>query len=84
MPLNVNLQHRSHETEQLDNPDLQGTELEETLQNLQVVNYLLGNIRSLSKSILKVLNSKKQDKYRIIDLGCGGGDALKYLAQICR
>jgi len=84
MPQNKNLQHRSHQTEQLDNPNLQGTELEETLQNLGTVNSLLGNIRSLSKSILKVLNSKKQDKYRIIDLGCGGGDALKYLAQICR
>ncbi len=84
MPQNWNLQHRSHQSEQLDNPNLQGTELEETLQNLRIVNYLLGNIRSLSKSILKIVNSKKQDKYRIVDLGSGGGDALKYLAQVCR
>lgn len=80
----MNLTNRLHESEQLDNPDLQGEKLEETLRNLQTVNSLLGNVRSLSKSVVKIACSQKKENYRIVDLGCGGGDVLMHLAKVFR
>ncbi len=80
----MNLDKRLHQSEQLDNPDLQGSELEETLRNLQTVNSLLGNVRAVSKTVVNIALSHRKQHYHIIDLGCGGGDVLIHLAKVFR
>ncbi len=70
---------RSTETEEMDNLDLSGEMLHQTLDGLSYINRLLGNTNatiSLVKS--SILNS--DHPLTILDLGCGGGDNLRAIA----
>lgn len=71
---------RSHKKEQLDDLDLKGKQLHRILRELEFINAYLGNVRSLVKAIKKATLGKKYVK--IVDLGCGGGDVARKIAQI--
>ena len=74
---------RSSEKEQMDNLELSGEELNKTLSGLSAINKYLGNTSITVKSVKKeILKTKKTLK--IIDLGCGGGDNLRAIAEWCR
>ena len=75
------LTNRSKEQESLDNLDLSGKELEQTLRQLAFINRSLGNTSSLIREVLKVIKENQLEKVKIIDLGCGGGDVLTDLAK---
>lgn len=68
--------------EQLDDFDLQGEVLHQTLKSLAWINKWLGNHQSISKAVRKVFKGKNKDReFHIVDLGCGGGDVLRMLAK---
>jgi len=73
---------RDSHIEQLDNFDLHGPELTETLDSLGWINKWFGNHKSLLNN-LKNLMAKHptQSKYRIVDLGCGGGDVIEVISK---
>lgn len=76
------LEFRSTEKEQLDNLDLGGETLHQTLDGLSVINRFLGNTNATFAAVKPViLNSSSPLK--IIDLGCGGGDNLRAMAKWC-
>ena len=76
------LEYRSVEVEIMDDLDIQGAVIGQTLKELNTINRRLGgNAISLS-SFKKLL--KKQDIKSLADLGCGGGDIMIGMAKIAK
>ncbi|WP_394748696.1 methyltransferase domain-containing protein [Spongiimicrobium salis] len=80
MPLN--LKKRSHKKEQLDNLELSGNSLHETLKSLKWINSLFGNHRQLGNAVLSYAKNNGNGRpITIVDLGCGGGDCILAIAK---
>ena len=62
------LTNRSHVQEDLDNLELQGKELKNTLNELSKINRWLGNTKSTLKAVQEQF--KKNEIKIIVDLGC--------------
>lgn len=76
------LEHRSVETEIMDDLDIHGEVIDQTLKELDTINRRLGgNAISLS-SFKKLL--KNHDVKSLADLGCGGGDIMMGMAKIAQ
>lgn len=71
---------RSYELELLDAPNIPKELLFKNLRELDVVNRLLGG-HAITLSGIKKLVIDKTKTYRIVDIGCGGGDAMKQIAK---
>jgi len=71
---------RSYELELLDAPNIPKELLFKNLRELDVVNRLLGG-HAITLSGIKKLVVDKTKTYRIVDIGCGGGDAMKQIAK---
>lgn len=73
---------RSSQAEILDDFELSGNDLDQNLAELARVNKYLGGYAVL-KSGLKVLMPGVQGSTTtIVDVGCGGGDALRYMHKL--
>jgi SAM-dependent methyltransferase len=70
---------RSFEAELLDAPDIPRELLFQNLRELDTVNRLLGG-HAITLAGIKRLVTDKNKMYRILDIGCGGGDAMKKIA----
>ena len=75
------LNKRSHIIEDLDNFDFQGKELEKTLDGLCKINRWFGNTNQTLRFVQTEI--KENQVKTIVDLGCGGGDNLRAIAQWC-
>ncbi len=71
--------HRSSELELLDDPNIPQELLFKNLRELDMVNRLLGGHAITLAGIQKLVTDKNKT-YRIVDVGCGGGDAMKQIA----
>lgn len=76
------LKQRSTETEIMDDLEISGTVVDQTLKELDTINRFLGG-NQISLHIFKKL-VKKREVITVADLGCGGGDILKVMARWCR
>ena len=82
MSLFINTTYRSDLVELMDDLNMRGDLLRDTLNKIAAINkFLGGNSVTLSglKSLLKRLD--KSDDITIVDLGCGNGDMLRELAN---
>lgn len=70
---------RSHTKEALDNLELEGKQLEETLSGLSKINGWFGNTSQTIKAVQEQF--RKHELNTIVDLGCGGGDNLIAIAK---
>lgn len=75
--------HRSYEAELLDAPDIPKELLFQNLRELDLVNRTLGG-HAITLAGIKKLITDKNRTYTIADIGCGGGDAMKYIANWAR
>src|SRR3569832_1352040 len=75
--------HRSTETELLDASDLPKALLFKNLHELDIINRSLGG-HVVTLNGMKQLLADQTKTYVIADLGCGGGDALRYMAKWTR
>ncbi len=75
--------NRSYEAELLDAPNIPKQLLFQNLRELDIVNRLLGG-HSITLKGIKQLIRDKTKTYVIADIGCGGGDALLYIANWAR
>jgi SAM-dependent methyltransferase len=71
---------RSDEYELLDAPDIPENLLHANLRELDLINKTLGG-HSITLSGIKKLLKDKNKVYRIVDIGCGGGDAMIQIAK---
>lgn len=72
---------RSQQIEIMDDLTIQGQVIDFTLRELEVINRLLGGNRVTLNGVSRLLKGKIKSKVTIVDLGCGGGDILKLVAQ---
>jgi 2-polyprenyl-3-methyl-5-hydroxy-6-metoxy-1,4-benzoquinol methylase len=72
--------YRSNESELLDEPNIPKELLYKNLRELDLINRTLGG-HAISLSGIKELLSDKNKIYNIVDIGCGGGDAMKEIAN---
>lgn len=81
-------QNRSLQEEIMDDLNCQGPVVLRTLKELDIINsWLGGNAITLNAAdrFLEKLNSEIPSKnFRVADLGCGGGEMLKLIAQRAR
>lgn len=80
MPVNTKI--RTNEPELMDDFLLEGIELQEALDKIAQINQLLGG-NKLTLQGLEVLlkNLDKNKEYTLVDIGCGNGDMLRYIAD---
>ena len=71
------LKHRSTRKELLDRDNILKEDLYQNLKELNAINTLLGGYKITFAALKKITESDKT--YSLIDIGCGGGDALKQI-----
>jgi len=72
---------RTSEEELMDDLSADGPVISQTLRELETINRWLGGNFVTIDGIVKLIRRKEPKKLKIADLGCGGGDMLKLVAQ---
>ncbi len=75
------LAHRSEEKELMDDLDCTGEMLNQTLQELRIINKWLGGNHVTTSGLALVMRERPQLSYTIADVGCGGGDMISVMAK---
>ncbi len=83
MPINTKI--RTGEPELMDDFLMEGKELQEALDKIAQINQFLGgNKLTLQGLQFLMLNLDKKNEYTIVDVGCGNGDMLRYIADFAK
>ncbi|HKK89733.1 MAG TPA: methyltransferase domain-containing protein [Saprospiraceae bacterium] len=83
--MGLNFQRRSYEEEIMDDFQLQGDLLRETLDQLGTINRMLGGNKTTLKGLQKLIKDKPRDMpLHVTDLGCGHGDVIRRAARMAR
>ena len=78
----VDTTHRSKEIEIMDDLDMSGELLIDTLDRIAQINRWLGGNKLTLSGLEEILEGHPKDKvYTIVDLGCGNGDMLRAIAD---
>ena len=78
----VNTKIRSTKTEIMDDFALEGDVLRDALDKIASINQLLGGNQIILHSVQRLINSlPKHHEITIVDVGCGNGDMLRFLAD---
>lgn len=78
----VNTNYRINEPELMDDFGMQGALLEKALGKIAAINKLLGGNKITRDGVGKLLSHIPANRpVRIVDMGCGNGDMLRYLAD---
>lgn len=75
---------RSMQAELMDDFAVDGLIIEQTLRELEIINKWLGGNYVTINAIDKLIGTNRDKTWRIIDLGCGGGEMLKLIALWAR
>lgn len=75
---------RSQKPELMDDFEVDGFIIEQTLRELEIINKWLGGNYVTIHAIDKLIGKDRDKTWRIIDLGCGGGEMLKLIALWAR
>ena len=82
MSLFVNTTYRSEKTELMDDFSNNGVLLRDTLDKLAGINKWLGGNRVTINGLRKLINGHPKEKIiNVIDIGCGGGDLIREVAN---
>jgi 2-polyprenyl-3-methyl-5-hydroxy-6-metoxy-1,4-benzoquinol methylase len=69
--------------EWMDRPDCDRELLNNTYEQFHIINRLLSGWNLIYKKYIKPELAKKGGKSSILDIGCGGGDIIKLLHNLC-
>jgi 2-polyprenyl-3-methyl-5-hydroxy-6-metoxy-1,4-benzoquinol methylase len=72
---------RCYDKEIMDNLEVGGEILKQTLRELRTINKFLGGNHVTTSGLKILLKGDKKRKYTIADVGCGGGDMLRVMAD---
>ena len=75
---------RSAEPEWMDDFSIGGELMEQTLREIATINKWLGGNNITLSVIREFLSQGDNDSYKIVDLGCGGGEILRLIARWAR
>lgn len=65
----------------MDDLEAGGKLMEVTLNELKIINKLLGGNNVTTSSLRQIMNKYPQKRYSIADIGCGGGDMIRVMAD---
>ena len=81
----INTKYRTDEPEIMDDFNMEGLILQNALDKIASINQLLGGNSVTLEGVTQLLKEyPKQQKITIIDIGCGNGDMLRYLANYAK
>ncbi len=80
----VDTKYRSNEEEIMDDLDMEGGLLIDTLDKIASINKWLGGNRLTVQGVNELIKSHTKSEITIVDLGCGNGDMLRELADVGR
>ena len=83
----MDLSRRSYQKELLDRDDIPFIDIKRNMQELNFINKYLGGHRITLLGLKKIISHCKfsmPEKILICEVGCGGGDNLKTVAEWCR
>jgi len=72
---------RSQDKELMDDLNCSGSELNTTLSELKFINRFLGGNYVTTNGLARLTKQKPQASYTIADVGCGGGDMIRVMAD---
>src|SRR4030088_1892450 len=78
----LNFSQRSYETELLDGDAVPFMDIKLNMQELEFINKHLGGHKITIKGFRELLGDRKT--ISVCEIGCGGGDNLKALAEWCK
>ena len=78
--MNTKFIHRSYEKELLDETNVKQDLLFKNLRELDILNRITGG-HSITLKGIKQLITDHSKIYHVVDLGCGSGDSLRYIAD---
>lgn len=70
--------------EKMDNPDCDRELLFNTYRQFETVNKLVGGWSRIYKNFLRPVLKEADKKPSLLDIGCGGGDLVSYLAKLSK
>jgi 2-polyprenyl-3-methyl-5-hydroxy-6-metoxy-1,4-benzoquinol methylase len=79
----LNLNTRSYQQELLDQDDIPFNDIRVTMQELNVINTLLGGHAITQRGIRYFMNNSSYQPLTIAEIGCGGGDNLIAIDKYC-
>lgn len=71
-------------TEWMDKPDCDSELLFNTYRQFKTINKLLSGWKSIYKAHIKPVLEQTSKSVTILDIGCGGGDIIRYLDNLCK
>lgn len=78
----LNTKYRTDKPESMDDFTMEGEVLREALDKIAQINSFLGGNNLTLFGVKKLIqNHSKEAAIRIVDIGCGNGDMLRYLAD---
>jgi 2-polyprenyl-3-methyl-5-hydroxy-6-metoxy-1,4-benzoquinol methylase len=77
----VDFTHRSYKKELLDGTHIPFADIKRNMEELDTINHLLGGHKITLRGIKKIIASteNKPARWRIAEVGCGGGDNLSVI-----
>lgn len=72
---------RSYEKEIMDDLEFEGPVLDQSLKELRTINKLLGGNKVTTNGLDQLTKKNPQVSYSIADIGCGGGDMIRVMAD---
>lgn len=77
--------YRADDPEILDDFDLPENDLARNLRELESVNRYLGGHSILETGMARIVKRREGTQYlHLVDVGCGGGDSLRFMASLAR
>lgn len=80
----INLVNRSYQPELLDNDDIPFEDIRLNMQELNTINRLLGGHRISMEGVRELLSASTKKNIHICEIGSGGGDNIKAIADWCK
>ncbi|MET6990680.1 methyltransferase domain-containing protein [Sediminicola arcticus] len=80
----INTKFRNTDPEMMDDPNVSQAVLMEVLEDISRVNKLLNGNRITVRAICQLIKETTQEKYTIVDMGCGDGQILREIADFYR
>lgn len=78
----LNTKYRTEQSESMDDFNMEGEVLREALDKIAQINFFLGGNKLTLFGVKKLIQNRPKDvEISIVDIGCGNGDMLRYLAD---
>jgi ubiquinone/menaquinone biosynthesis C-methylase UbiE len=75
---------RSNELEFIDTGDYTAEEYEGCLRELRRVNYFLGDVHALKKTLWREIENENFQSFSVLDVGAGSGELLRAIAGLAQ